>query len=382
MDQQRDKKAVEESPPGIGTVSTVTTSVGHGILNIEELLAGATEKQRADFEENLPFHVGMAILRHTDRASAIPFILFMMSQMFPHYQMDALTSLLYGTSCGWLDEVGTNLLDYDSYFEICNGPPPTILALGSGYLARLPSHTFGIRSGQEYRFTSLAYLASDSLNEPTFFRFLDLPLEIRIMILRCVLVCPDSVLDIDVMHNLCLTDCSRKLPPRIDMKKKCSQTAPMRLNLSKKLAILRTDKRTSSEGSKVFYQENSFSFRSCIGRGDFSHFIQRFGEERAANITSLTITIEHVQFLVVNFLNALPSLCKGVQHLTIVHEESGPFLKVDHLSIQKYFLDGCSIVKWRVPPSLGIWDRETILEIQKLVTSLFSKKSTSSISGV
>ena len=178
---------------------------------LDNLLAGATDEQQHAFRKNLPFHVGLAILTcATGEGSSIDRILLMISSLFPSfdYGPDSLLSLLHGTPCPWIDQVARELLDYDSYFEICDNPSPNTRSLG--YLRQLPHDAFRVRPGQEYRFMSLP---PDDPSTP--FRFKALPSELRKIVLGYVLACPNTVLGIDVMENRTRQGRPRPYPPKI-----------------------------------------------------------------------------------------------------------------------------------------------------------------------
>jgi hypothetical protein len=283
--------------------------------------------------------------------------------MFPQYHMDPLTSLLYGVSCEWIDEVGRALLDYDSYFEICNVQSTSITAPTTGYLTRLPNYTFRVRLGQEYRFMSLP---SDGLCGASPFRFKDLPLEVRETVLRHLLVCHNAILDIDVTHNLCLTG-FRRLPLIIKVAAIGNDGPPMQLNLPKKLAILRTDKKTSAKARHIFFHENRFAFRSCLNLSDISRFIKRFGVERAAEVSSLTITIEQRKFLD-KLLNILRPSFKYLKHFSVILDGNG-FLEVDEYNIRRHNADGSPSKEITRARQTIVWDDATASTIRSLVES-------------
>jgi len=350
-------------------VEKVYHTTEHEVPTTHKLLAAATDTQRAAFKDDLQFHVGLAILTCTESAgagSSIAHILLTMNHMFPssNYQIRSLVSLLYAVPCPWIDQVAQELLDYDSYFEVCSKTAPKVSPATTGYASRLPSDNFRVRPGQEYRFMCLPADAPR-----TSFQFKKLPIEIRESVLGHLLVCPNAVLSIDVMENVCRQGLRRLLPPKIEVAtvgSKATIGSRMQINLPKKLAILRTDKDTFAEGRRVFFQRNKFRFDACSVVEDLKGFVRRFGVKRTADMSSLTISIER-RTVLVKLLRILRSSCPGLRHLLVMLDGCGMFIEVDQCRLRRYGGDRSSFREVGRAQSTSVWDNATLSMIGQLV---------------
>ena len=203
------------------------------------------------------------------------------------------------------------------------------------------------------------------------FRFKALPRELREAVLGHVLACPNTVLSIDIMENLTRQGLRRPLLPKIivtDIGRKALGGSQMQLNLPQKLAILRTDKATFTEGRRVFFQRNEFHFRDCSVVNDLKAFVKGFGLARAAEMSGLTISIERRQVLI-RLLKVLGSYCTGLKHLSVMLDGCGMFIEVDEWTIRRYGVDGSSFQEVvRAQPTWGL-DNATLAVIGELVTS-------------